>query len=285
MLPIRWKDRIRAGEIVRLVGAHDSLSAIIAGHSDCDGIWWGSFGLSLSHGVPDRSLISPTDIALILAHASRKVHLPHIVDGDAGYGGLEQLAEAYRTYRQVGATGICIEDNQHPKICSLEQGAKRQLCSVCEMCDRVRHLRKCFGREPCIIARTETLLISRSVEDALYRSAMYARAGADAIVVHNNNTTIDSLWRFAERWQEDVPLVAIPTTYGHVQESALLDHGFAVVIYANVLVRSAVKAMSEVLATLQRTKNLDAVEDNIAPIDYAYGLVDTPLLDLNSTNL
>ena len=202
MIPVDWQLKIDGGQPVIIIGAHDALSALIAYTVGCDGIWWSSLGISLSSGVPDRSIINPTDVMLRIRTGVLGSRLPHIVDGDAGYGGIEQLTHAFATYQQVGVCGISIEDYLHPKVSSLVHNISRTLCSIDEMCGRIKALRDNFGTNPCLIARTESIIVNGSIDEALYRASKYAESGCDAIIVHNNTSDVAPLWEFSRRWQD-----------------------------------------------------------------------------------
>jgi phosphoenolpyruvate phosphomutase len=99
-----------------------------------------------------------------------------------------------------------------------------------------------------IIARIESLILDKGVDDALARAKAYIAAGADAIMIHSRQKKPDEVYAFCDayaRFEERRPLVAVPTSYNTSTERELAARGVNVVIYANQLLRSAYPAMLE----------------------------------------
>ena len=97
-----------------------------------------------------------------------------------------------------------------------------------------------------IIARIESLIAGKSVDDALERAAAYVEAGADGIMIHSKERSGEDIHEFCRRFKAvrpDIPLVAVPTTYDAVTEDELASWGINIVIYANHLLRAAYPAM------------------------------------------
>lgn len=97
-----------------------------------------------------------------------------------------------------------------------------------------------------IIARIESLIIKKGMEDALKRASAYIKAGADGIMIHSKEKTPREIFEFCRNYRKfdyKVPLVAVPSTYSSVKESALQKAGIRIVIYANQLLRSSYPAM------------------------------------------
>ena len=97
-----------------------------------------------------------------------------------------------------------------------------------------------------IIARIESLILGKGIEDALTRAVAYLGAGADGIMIHSREETPEEVFAFCREYDRLVnrkPLVAVPSSYNKVAEEELSDHGVNMVIYANQLLRSAYPAM------------------------------------------
>ena len=110
------------------------------------------------------------------------------------------------------------------------------------------------------------------MSEALDRADAYVAAGADAVLVHSRSRRPGEVLEFASRWDSDVPLVAVPTTYSTVTESELFEVGFRLVIYANQGLRAAVKGVQDVLSELGGTDRANAVEDRIVPMADVFAL-------------
>ena len=97
-----------------------------------------------------------------------------------------------------------------------------------------------------IIARIESLILKKGMDDALQRSIAYIEAGADGIMIHSKEKNGEEIIEFCNRYKKlknKVPIIVVPTTYCHLSESDLLNAGVTVIIYANHLLRSAYPSM------------------------------------------
>src|SRR6185369_5272968 len=140
--------------------------------------------------------------------------IPVVVDTDTGFGNAINAMRATEALERAGAAGICIEDNVFPKRCSFYPGVKRALTDVDEQALKIR---AAIGARSTpafvVIARTEALIAGWGLDEALRRGRAYADAGADAILIHSSQSTVDDVARFAEQWDRLTPLVCVPTTY------------------------------------------------------------------------
>src|SRR5438067_4894173 len=102
---------------------------------------------------------------------------------------------------------------------------------------------------------------------------MYADAGADAVLIHSKSTTFDELRTVSQQWSGRVPLVVVPTIFGGVTAEELERHHFKIVIFANQVVRTAIKAMRDTLEVLNRDNRPDAVVDRMVKLQEVYDLV------------
>ena len=128
-----------------------------------------------------------------------------------------------------------------------------------------------------IIARIESLILEKGIEDALERAKAYVDAGADGIMIHSRKKEPDEVFEFCDRFRMadgKTPLVAVPTSYHSVTEDELQSHGVNIVIYANQLTRSAFPAMQETAETILKYHRAKEVEDRLMPIGDIITLID-----------
>ena len=100
-----------------------------------------------------------------------------------------------------------------------------------------------------IIARVESLILGKGLNDALERAFAYVKAGADGIMIHSKEKSGDDIKEFCKifRQQDQItPLIVVPSTFNHITEKEFSDWGVNVVIYANHMLRSAYPAMLKV---------------------------------------
>jgi 2-methylisocitrate lyase-like PEP mutase family enzyme len=127
-----------------------------------------------------------------------------------------------------------------------------------------------------IIARIESLILKVGMDDALSRAQAYIAAGANGIMIHSKESNADEIMTFCreyEKFDDRVPLVAVPSTYSRVTEDELTEAGVSVVIYANQLLRSAYPAMVEVAKNILRHGRAAEAEELCLPIKEIISLI------------
>lgn len=275
----RLKRLIDAKKIVRICEAHNGLTGLIVEHTsvdvdgqkkEFDGMWSSSLTDSTSKGKPDIEAVDLTtrlqDINNILECTTK----PIIFDGDTG-GKPEHFIFTVRTLERLGISAVIIEDKIGLKKNSLFGTDAVQLQdSIENFCTKI-HVGKSaqIAKDFMIIARIESLIAGKSVEDALERGFAYVDAGADGIMIHSKNKSGGDIKEFCIRFREKhpkIPLVVVPTTYDHVTEDELADWGVNVVIYANHMLRSAYPAMRRTAETILRHGRAEEVRDMCMPI-------------------
>ena len=121
-----------------------------------------------------------------------------------------------------------------------------------------------------VIARVESLIAGKPVEEALERAHAYVKAGADGIMIHSKNKDGMDIKDFCQRFREkdvETPIVAVPTTYNQFTEDELASWGINVVVYANHMLRAAYPAMVNCAKSiLMHQRSLEASNDYCMPI-------------------
>src|SRR6058998_362056 len=239
---------LRGPGIVLAAGAHDALSAKLAEQAGFDAIWAGGFGISAVRAVPDANILTLTETLEAVRRIVDAVAIPVIADCDNGYGNAINVIRTVGEFERAGAAGICIEDNEFPKRCSFYGSVRRELVPVEEHVGKIEAATSARRTADfAVIARTEALIAGLGLAEALRRARAYARAGADAILVHSKACDFGELRSFAAAWDEPAPLVAVPTTYPAVGAEELEQAGFRMAIFANQALRAAIVAMREAL--------------------------------------
>lgn len=274
----------RAAELRRLLtgarplivaGAHDGLSARIAERAGFNGLWAGGFGICASKCLPDVGVISMSEHLLASAAMHEATTVPVIADVDDGFGDAVNVVRTVRAYEAAGIAAVCIEDNQHPKRNSLYAGFDRQLVDA-DLFARKIAAAVASRRDPAfvVIARTEALVAGLGMDEARRRAHAYARAGADMVLVHSRASTADEVLEFGRRWEIDVPLAAVPSTYPAVTAEELFAAGYRLIVFANQGLRAAARAMDRAYRVMVDAGTLAAVEDTVSPLREIFALVD-----------
>ena len=117
-----------------------------------------------------------------------------------------------------------------------------------------------------IIARVESLILDKGVEDALLRAEKYSEAGAGGILIHSKDRSEKEIFKFIKSFKNvsNIPIVVVPTTYNHVKLEEFRNIGVDIVIYANHLLRSSYPSMvrtAESILLNERTKEIEKKSD------------------------
>jgi len=275
-----FRDGLEAPSPFVAVGAHDALTAQLIGQYGFDAVWISGFGVAtMAHALPDLNLTTMTETLDAAIRADRATELPVVADCDNGFGGLTNLVRTVTEYERAGIAAICVEDNLFPKRNSLYLGdSKRELIPVDEQARRIAAAKAAQRTDNfTFIARVEALIAGHGVEEACRRADAYVEAGADAILIHSRDKTLEEIQGFLGAWDGlgEVPLVAVPTLFPDFTAEELHDKGFDMVILANQPMRAAVQAIEETLDTLQRERKAAAVDPHIAPVNHVFELVRT----------
>ncbi len=115
-----------------------------------------------------------------------------------------------------------------------------------------------------IIARIESLILERGMEDALERAFAFVKAGADGIMIHSRKKDPAEIFEFVEKFRSEDKtsvIVVVPTSFNSVKEEEFRERGVNVVIYANQLTRSGFPSMrktAEMILENHRAMEADA---------------------------
>lgn len=263
---------IEAKPLVRIMEAHDGLCGLIIENLEIakgnrleafDGMWSSSLTDSTSKGKPDIEAVDLTTRLQDLNNILECTTKPIIFDGDTG-GKTEHFVFTVRTLERHGVSAVIIEDKTGLKKNSLfGTDAIQTQDSIEHFCQKIRAGKEAqITSDFMIIARIESLIAGKGVDDALLRADAYVEAGADGIMIHSKNKSGDDIREFCLEFRKKhhrIPLVVVPTTYNHIYEKELAEWGANVVIYANHLLRAAYPAMkAAATAILENERSLEA---------------------------
>ena len=278
---------ITAKPIVRIMESHCGLTGLIIEHAkvevgneirEFDGMWASSLTDSTSKGKPDIEAVDLTTRLHDLNDSLEVTTKPVIYDGDTG-GKTEHFVFTVRTLERLGVSAVIIEDKVGLKQNSLFGTDAVQTQDTIEgFCSKIQAGKEAqVTRDFMIIARCESLIAGKPVEDALERCHAYVAAGADGIMIHSKNKDGQDIKEFCQRFREvdnHTPIVAVPTTYGQFTEAELAEWGINIVIYANHMLRSAYPAMVKCAERiLETTRCQEASDEYCMPIKQILNLI------------
>ena len=282
----RLKRLLHSKDIVRILESHNSLTGLIIDKINIikdkkiiefDGMWSSSLTDSATKGLPDNSSLSFSARVSSLQDMLDVTSKPIVFDADNG-GQIEHLPFLVRSLERSGVSAIIMEDKIGLKKNSLfenQSGAKQDKPN-----DFAKKIKKiCSTRQSndfLAIARIESFILGKGIQDALKRAVIYSKAGADAILIHSKEKTPKEIFSFAKEFKKSkyfIPLVSVPSTYSKVHEKDLINNGFKLVIYANQLLRAAYPAMQETAKTILRNSRAFEADKKIIPIKEIISLI------------
>lgn len=267
-----FRTRLASGELVRMPGAFNPLSAMLIQQKGFEGVYISGAVLSADLGLPDIGLTTLTEVAGRGAQIARVTDLPTLIDADTGFGEPMNVARTVQVLEDAGVSGMHLEDQVNPKRCGHLDGKE-----VVDESTALKRIRAAVDgrRDPdfLIMARTDI----RGVEGmaaAVDRAKALADAGADAIFPE----AMDSLEEFAAiRAAVDVPILANMTEFGKSElftHAQLADVGVNVVIHPVSLLRLAMGAAARALDELGTGGTLAPVVPEMQTRADLYELID-----------
>ncbi len=274
---LRAKAAEKRGMIV--AGAPNALAARIIADLGFEAVYLTGAGLTnMSMGVPDLGFVDLSQLAQNAMAIRSAVDLPIIVDADTGFGNAINVIHTVQTLERCGVDAIQIEDQLSPKRCGHFSG--KALIPAAEMADKIKAAVDTRRSEDLlIVARTD----ARTVEGfhaAIDRASLFIEAGADITFVESP-TSIDEIEQIPKHL--NAPQLINLVVGGKtpiVDQKALSDMGFSLVLYANVALQGAIFGMQSALRELAARGRMDESYAMVASFNERQRLVNKPHFDM-----
>jgi|TARA_B110000037_G_C17111940_1_gene502220 phosphoenolpyruvate phosphomutase / 2-hydroxyethylphosphonate cytidylyltransferase len=282
----RLKRLLLSKDIVRILESHNSLTGLIIENLkinkkninvEFDGMWSSSLTDSATKGKPDNSSVDFSSRISSLNEMMDVTTKPLVFDADNG-GQLEHLPFLIRSLERSGVSAIIMEDKIGLKKNSLFKNQSDTKQDKPEtFAKKIKQI--CNSRQSndfMVIARIESFIVGKGLNDALKRAEIYSKAGADAILIHSKEKTPTEIFSFANKFKKSknfIPLVSVPSTYSKVYEKDLIKNGFKLVIYANQLLRAAYPAMESAAKNILANSRAYEIDKKIIPIKEIINLI------------
>lgn len=252
----RLRRLLNAKPIIKVLEVHNGLSGLIVEKTiikkngvniEFDAMWSSSLTDSTAKGKPDIEAVDVTSRLNTVNDVFEVTTKPMIYDADTG-GKTEHFTFTVKSLERIGISALIIEDKVGLKKNSLfGTDVHQQQATIEEFCDKIRAGKNAQVTDDfMIIARIESLILNKGLDDAVERAQAYIGACADGIMIHSRRENPDEILDFCamyNRLDRKVPLVAVPSSYEQVTEAELEQAGVNIVIYANHLLRSAYPSM------------------------------------------
>ncbi|GHU79474.1 hypothetical protein AGMMS49992_31480 [Clostridia bacterium] len=260
--------------LVNVLEAHNGITGLIVEKTvvyesgkayQFDAMWVSSLCDSTAKGKPDIELVDMSSRIRTIDDIMEVTTKPIILDGDTG-GQIEHFVYNVRTLERMGVSAIIIEDKTGLKKNSLfgtdVEQTQDSIESFSAKISAGKRAQK--TKEFMIIARIESLILDRGIEDALARAYAFRDAGADGIMIHSRKKEPAEIFEFVAKFRSSdkvTPLIVVPSSFNDVTEDEFAARGVNIVIYANQLIRSAFPAMQKVALSILENHRAKEADD------------------------
>lgn len=284
----RLRQLIEMTPVVKVMEAHSGLTGLIVektvieednGRLDqFDAMWISSLCDSTAKGKPDIELVDMTSRFRTIEDITEVTTKPIIFDGDTG-GLTEHFVYTVRSLERLGVSAVIIEDKKGLKKNSLfGTDAGQTQTSIEEFSAKITAGKKAqLTDDFMIIARIESLILEKGMEDALKRAEAFVKAGADGIMIHSCQKDPAEILEFCDKFRAGdklTPIVVVPSSFNVITRDELAAHGVNIVIYANQLTRSAFPAMQKTAEDILRYHRAKEADDRLMPIKQIITLIE-----------
>ena len=282
----KLKRLLDAKKIVRVIESHSALTGLIIENFkyvsnqkffEFDGMWSSSLVDSAIRGKPDNQAVDYSTRILGLNEILDVTTKPFIFDADNG-GRIEHLPFLIKTLERAGVSAVVIEDKIGLKKNSLfknQSGVKQD--SIKNFCKKLKTAKKSkISSDLFIVARIESFILGKSLEDAIKRAEAYSKAGADAILIHSKEKNPKQIFSFSKKFLKSKyykPMVAVPSTYSITSEKELIKNGFKIVIYANHFLRAIYPSMMGVAESILKNQRAYEIGKKISSVKEVINLI------------
>ncbi|MAV82889.1 MAG: phosphoenolpyruvate mutase [Pelagibacteraceae bacterium] len=242
-----------------------------------DGMWASSLTDSTSRGKPDIEAVDFSSRAITLNEVFEVTTKPVIYDGDTG-GKTEHFTFTVKNLERIGVSAVVIEDKVGLKRNSLHGNDVEQFQESPEkFCEKIIAGKDAQASDDfMIIARIESLILEKGMDDAKLRAEKYLEAGADGILIHSrqqDGLEIKEFSKYYKQLNANKPLVVVPTSYNSYTEEQLFQNGANIIIYANHLLRASYPAMVKTAMSILNNKRSKEADDSLISIKEILNLI------------
>jgi 2-methylisocitrate lyase-like PEP mutase family enzyme len=271
----QFRELMQKPGIIKTLGAHDVLTAVMVEQCGFDSVFIGGFGTSASlYGLPDLSFLGMTEMVDAARRMAHRVSIPVVADADTGHGDLHNVMRCVNEFEGAGAAGIILEDQIFPKRCGHFGG--KEVIPADEMVMKFKAaVAERNDPDFFFIARTDSRETD-GLDDAIDRVNRYCDAGADIAFIEAP-LSIDELEEICKRveYPKFVNMLALGKT-PILSADELEDMGFKIMVApidSVLLTAHIMREMAEVFKRDGHTKNL---EDKMVGFDEIKDILGLP---------
>ena len=257
------RDLMEKPGIIRTLGAHDVLSAVLIEQAGFDSVFIGGFGTSASlYGLPDLNFLGMTEMVDATRRMAHRVSIPVVADADTGHGDLHNVMRCVTEFEGAGAAGIILEDQVFPKRCG--HFGNKQVIPADDMVLKFRAAVEARQDPDFIfIARTDSRETD-GLDDAIDRVNRYCDAGADVAFIEAP-LSIEELEQICK--QVEYPKFVNMLAFGKtpiLSAAELEEMGFKMMVAPIDSVLLTAKVMREMADAFKRDGHTKSLADKMA---------------------
>jgi methylisocitrate lyase len=253
-------------------GAYDALSARIIEAQGFEAIVAGGYAAVGSMlAQPDTGQSNMRDYADHYARICAAVEVPVYVDGDTGFGGVNNARQMVRAFEAAGVAGFFISDQTFPNRCGYLPG--KQVIPVEQMLAKIKAMLDARRDHDLLVcARTDAVGVE-GLDAAIARSQLYMAAGADMAKPMGADTVEE-----IKRVLREVPgphMATISQAAGakHRDLDALEAAGVTAATFPSVALFAAAQAVRHAVSALKRDRSLASLGKELIPLPDYYELI------------
>ena len=267
-----FRQLLASPEMVLAPGAYDALSAkIIEAQGFKAFVGGGYAGVGSLLAQPDTGQSNMRDYADHYGRLAAAVNIPLFVDGDTGFGGVNNVRQMVRGFEAAGVAGLFIGDQVFPNRCGYMEG--KQIVPVEEMLSKLKAALDA-RRDPDLViaARTDAFAVD-GLDAGIERAQMFMELGADVAMVMGSDR-IENFRRVkAEVRGPRLANMSHANPHGWPTLAEYEAEGASLVTFPSATLFAAVGAVTRTLQALQRDRSFDAVTGELAALPDYYELV------------
>jgi 2-methylisocitrate lyase-like PEP mutase family enzyme len=257
----RFRSLLEGGELIVAPGAYDALTARIIERTGFSAVYLGANALGIGRSKA-QPFVTLTETRDSVASVSRAVDLPIIVDAGAGFGDPAHVFQAVRELEAAGAAALHIDDQPYPKQPRYHIGQGQVLPVDVVVEKLIVALQARRSEDFMIIARTDCLRVTHSIDETIARAQAFAAVGVDGLLVLDLTPEQAPVVKMA---LPDIPLAwmgGVTTPIASVREIAAA--GFSLALYPFNTVAAVAAAVADLWKGLKVTGEIGQPDELLA---------------------
>jgi len=255
-------------------GAYDALSARIIEAQGFEAVMAGGYAaIGSMLAQPDTGQSNMRDYADHYARICAAVELPVYVDGDTGFGGVNNARQMVRAFEAAGVAALFVSDQTFPNRCGYLPG--KEVVPVEQMLAKIKAMLDARRDQDLVVcARTDAAGVAgRGLDAAIERCQLFMEAGADMAKPMGADTIDDIKRVIREVGGPHMATISQAAGGKHRDLGELEAAGVAAVSFPSLALFAAAQAVRQAVATLERDRSLAGVSERLMPLPDYYELI------------